>query len=254
MSVTTPSSNNSGPIIPMPSALACSPAWTSTWLMSIGGSRSGVRGTRPTPRRRARVASRIAHPTALWPKVCSVVRRIAARSTPSDAQQLGVAGARSRHHAAVGQPAQRFPGGGQVDAVGFQDPAGAAAAVAQHPQDQVLGAEVAVAEPVGLLLGPGPGPGRACSAALGHGCYLRKPNRRPAYLWCTACLVTPRRAAICCQDQPLARAFSTCKASRTSTRPRRAATAASPTSGSWLLVAAATWVTSLEAASLITSI
>src|SRR6266508_4062452 len=37
-------------------------------------------------------------------------------------------------------------------------------------------------------------------------------------------------------------------------QPRRAATAASPTSGSWLLVAAATWVTSLEAASPMKSI
>ena len=67
-------------------------------------------------------------------------------------------------------------------------------------------------------------------------------------------LVTPSLAAICCQDQPLARAFSTCSASSTSTSPRRAATAASPTSGSWLLVAAATWVTSLEATSPMTSI
>jgi ATP-dependent DNA helicase RecQ len=46
----------------------------------------------------------------------------------------------------------------------------------------------------------------------------------------------------------LARAFSTWRASSTSTSPRRAATAASPTSGSWLLVAAATWVTPLGAA------
>ena len=52
----------------------------------------------------------------------------------------------------------------------------------------------------------------------------------------------------------MVRAFSTCKASSTSTSPRRAATAASPTSGSWLLVAAATWVTSLEAASPMASI
>src|SRR5215203_4775558 len=83
MSLTTPSSNSSGPITSRSSALACSPACTSTWLISIGGSRSGVRGTRPTPRRRARVASRTARPNALWPKVCSVVRRIAARSMPS---------------------------------------------------------------------------------------------------------------------------------------------------------------------------
>src|SRR5215207_2259758 len=137
--------------------------------------------------------------------------------------------------------------------MGFQDPAGPAAAVAQHPQDHMLRAEVAVTEPVGFLPGQVQNP-VGVLAALGHRCYLRKPNRRPAYLWCTACLVTPSRAAICCQDQPLARAFSTCRASRTSTRPRRVATAASPTSGSWLLVAATTWVTSLEAASPMKSI
>src|SRR5215211_3276679 len=74
-----PSNSNSGPITPMPSARACPPACTSTWLMSIDGSRSGLRGTRPTPRRRARVASRTAHPTALPPKLCSVVRRIASK-------------------------------------------------------------------------------------------------------------------------------------------------------------------------------
>jgi hypothetical protein len=67
----------------------------------------------------------------------------------------------------------------------------------------MLGAQVAVPEPFGL------GPGQvqhpvALLAGLGHRCSLRTPNRRPAYLWCTACLVTPSRAAICCQDQPLA--------------------------------------------------
>jgi hypothetical protein len=41
-----------------------------------------------------------------------------------------------------------------------------------------------------------------------------------------------------CQDQPLARALSTCRASRTSNRPRRAATARRPTSGLRLLAAA----------------
>jgi hypothetical protein len=46
MSVTTPSNYNSGSITALPSALACWPACTSTWLMSIGGARSGVRGKR----------------------------------------------------------------------------------------------------------------------------------------------------------------------------------------------------------------
>jgi hypothetical protein len=69
------------------------------------------------------------------------------------AQQFGVAGARLGHQPAVGQPAQCRPGRGQVDAMGFQCPTGAAAAVAQHSQDQVLGPQVAVLESFGL--GPG---------------------------------------------------------------------------------------------------
>jgi hypothetical protein len=104
--------------------------------------------------------------------------------------------------------------GRQVHAVGFQDPAGPAAAVSQHPKHQVLGAEVAMTQPLGLLPGQIQDPAGTLTP-LNHRCYLRKPNRRPAYLWCTACLVTPNRAAICCHDQPLARAFSTWSASST---------------------------------------
>src|SRR5215216_7482055 len=137
--------------------------------------------------------------------------------------------------------------------MGPQHPGGPATAVSQDTEHEVFGTHIAVADPFGLRPGQVQNP-VGVLAALGHPCYLRKRNRRPAYLWCTACLVTPSRAAICCQDQPLARAFSTCNASRTSTRPRRAATAASPTWGSWLLVAAATWVTSPGAASPMTSI
>src|SRR6266446_3996903 len=48
----------------------------------------------------------------------------------------------------------------------------------------------------------------------------------PAYFWWTACLLTPSRPAIAFHVQPLARALSTCNASRTSTRARSAATAA----------------------------
>jgi hypothetical protein len=39
---------------------------------------------RPTPRRRARVASRTAQATALLPKACSVLRRTPSRSIPSE--------------------------------------------------------------------------------------------------------------------------------------------------------------------------
>src|SRR6266540_564645 len=79
-----------------------------------------------------------------------------------------------------------------------------------------------------------------------HGGYLPCPGRlRGPCFWWTACLLTPSRLAICCQDQPLARALSTCRASRTSSRPCRAATARRPTSGSRLSMAAANVATSL---------
>src|SRR6266496_6207516 len=72
-----------------------------------------------------------------------------------------------------------------------------------------------------------------------HRGYLPCPARlRGPCFWWTACLLTLNRLAISCQDQPLERAFSTCRASSTSTRPRRAATARRPTSGSRLLAAA----------------
>ena len=80
------------------------------------------------------------------------------------------------------------------------------------------------------------------------GCWTR--SARPK----NACLATPNRLAMSCQDQPLARALSTCRASSTSARPRKAATARRPISGSWLAVAAANVVTWLLVASSIASI
>jgi hypothetical protein len=56
----------------------------------------------------------------------------------------------------------------------------------------------------------GPAPGGHVRFAGPPG-ELHKPNRRPVSLWCTAWLVTPRRAASCCQDQPVARALATCR-------------------------------------------
>src|SRR6266516_3836161 len=61
---------------------------------------------------------------------------------------------------------------------------------------------------------------------------------RPCFL-CTACLLTPSAPPISSQDQPCRRALSTCSASRRSARLRKAATARSPTCGSWLVAAAA---------------
>src|SRR6185312_8500187 len=69
------------------------------------------------------------------------------------------------------------------------------------------------------------------------------PNRR--YFLCTACLLTRSACAICCQDQPWARALPTCSPSSDSSSPRRDATAASPTAGSLLDAAAATCVASV---------
>src|SRR5262245_64634795 len=112
-------------------------------------------------------------------------------------------------------------------------------APAEQAEQQVLGAEVVVVQALGLL-----------SAQVGHNAGWRGEAHHRGYppdlgrargpcFWWTACLLTPNRLAICCHDQPSARALSTCRASSTSARPRRAATARRPTSGSWLAVAAA---------------
>jgi hypothetical protein len=99
------------------------------------------------------------------------------------------------------KPEYAEPHDGLCKTVGFQDPAGPTAAVTQHPQHHVLGAQVAVPEPFGLRPSQVQNP-LGVLAALGHRCYLWKPNRRPAYLWCTACLVTPTVPRI--GPQPLA--------------------------------------------------
>jgi hypothetical protein len=57
--------------------------------------------------------------------------------------------------------------GGQADSVGLQDPAGPAAAVPEHPQHQVLGAELAVPKAFGLLAGQVQHPA-GMFALLGH--------------------------------------------------------------------------------------
>src|SRR5262249_30529861 len=70
--------------------------------------------------------------------------------------------------------------------------------------------------------------------------HHRLPARRPYLRW-TVCLVTPRRPAISCQDQPSSRARWTCRSSSRSASPRSAATARSPTSGSLLAAPSAIW-------------
>src|ERR1022692_2310107 len=113
------------------------------------------------------------------------------------------------------------------------------------PSQSMLRANVVMAQALGFLIRQAHDLPGGLSETLEHSAYL--PGRKslpPAYFWCTACLLTASRSAIAFHVQPLARAFSTCSASSTSTRPRRAATAARPTSGSRLLVSAAIAVTS----------
>ena len=122
--------------------------------------------------------------------------------------------------------------------------AGEVVALLEQADQQVLGAEVVVAEPPRLHPGQ-PGGMTGCPGDVHwpgdwlHGGLPPLPGAAAgAVFWWTACLVTPRRLAMSCQDQPLARALSTWRASSTSSRPRRAATARRPSSGSRLLAAA----------------
>ena len=85
--------------------------------------------------------------------------------------------------------------------------------------------------------------------ALEHQRFLRLSSPSPYFL-CTACLLTPSWSAICCHDQPSARAFSTCSRSSDSSRARSEATARSPVAGSALDAAPASSVASVIAVNL----
>src|SRR5438270_6388601 len=76
--------------------------------------------------------------------------------------------------------------------------------------------------------------------AGGGGEALEHHRLRPYLRW-TVCLVTPRRLAMSCQDQPSSRACWTWSSSSRSASARRAATARSPTSGSLLAAPSAIW-------------
>jgi hypothetical protein len=107
----------------------------------------------------------------------------------------------------------------------------------------VLGAGIVVAQAVALLVGELDHPVGGLREPLEHsGLPPDRNSPPPAYLLCTACLLTPSLPAMSCQVHHLARALSTCRASRTSTSARNAATAASPTWGSLLPLAAANFV------------
>src|SRR5207248_9297797 len=92
-------------------------------------------------------------------------------------------------------------------------------------------------EPAGILLGLDDDVASGVGEALEH---HRLPVRRPYLRW-TVCLVTPRRLAMSCQDQPSSRACWTCSSSSSSASARRAARARSPASGSLLAATAAIW-------------
>src|SRR6266702_4747548 len=149
---------------------------------------------------------------------------------PDEGQRLAVDGAQR----AGGPPA---PDGAEYLRL---DPLRADALVAQdgtrrrtsrgRRQQQVLTADKAVLEPAGIGLGLDDDVAGILGEALEH---HRLPIRRPYLRW-MVCLVTPRRLAMSCQDQPSSRAFSTWSSSSRSASARRAATARSPTSGSLL--------------------
>ena len=66
---------------------------------------------------------------------------------PSSSRSLG------RDDALVGQAGQRGPGRRQLYPSGSEELGGAAVALGEQPEQQVLGTQVAVARPLGLLAG-----------------------------------------------------------------------------------------------------
>src|SRR6266498_88309 len=172
---------------------------------------------------------------------------------PEGGEQLAVAGLRAWQHTLGDQAVDLGPDGREIEAVGAKHAGRRVVAVEEQAEEHVLGPQVAMVQPPSLLMGHA---GRDTSR-LGdihrsgdfhHRGYLRDPGRLPGpCFWWTACLLTPSRLAMSCQDQPLVRALSTCRASRTSSSPRREATARRPISGSWLLLATAKVATSRSA-------
>src|SRR3954447_24561154 len=117
------------------------------------------------------------------------------------------------------------------DAVAGQDARGAPLGVVEQPEQQVLGADPAVAQRGGMAVGrDGHGAG-LLGQPLEHQPALRRSSPPPCLRW-TACLETPRAAPMSCHDQPWSRAWATCRASRRSTSVRSEATARSPRAGS----------------------
>jgi hypothetical protein len=113
----------------------------------------------------------------------------------------------------------------------------------EKAQEEVLRADVPVAQIPRLTLGVDDHVSSPLGEPFEHRVYFRRPrNRRPACFLCTACLLTWSSLAISCHDQSKLRAFWTWIVSSCSTNRRRATTARSPTRGSRLLAWSAIFV------------
>src|SRR6266508_941435 len=188
-SSSTPSTTCTGPTSPCPSALACSLASCRARLAKNGGPHSGVHTTRPPRQPRRRVTRQVASP-------------------PRQPQELG-----TRHR--------------QLHPVGAQHLDSPTVALGDHTQQDMLRPEVAVAEPLGLVQGKVEDQMSLLREPLEH--LALPPEPSVASFFAAIAYGTATRssadtascslAAIACHDQPLARAFSTCKASSTSTSP-----------------------------------
>lgn len=151
----------------------------------------------------------------------------------------------SRHRVRSGSAGPRRRGGCPDAARGRRAPARPPTpwCSGEDPEQQVLGADLGGAQPARLLLRSQHRLARGARDALEHQ-VLPARDRRPACCLWTACRLTRRASAICCQDQPCSRALSTCRSVSCSTSSRSEATARNPAAGSRLLAAAASVVVS----------
>jgi hypothetical protein len=124
-------------------------------------------------------------------------------------QQLGVAGLEAGKDTLGDQPVDPGQDGFRGQTVRAQHPGRRVVVLDEQAEEQVLGPEVVLVPALGLLPGQvGHDPGRLGESH--HDGHLPGPDRlRGPCFWWTACLVTPSRLAMSCQDQPLARALST---------------------------------------------
>src|SRR5215216_4416580 len=112
---------------------------------------------------------------------------------------------------------------------------------AQYPEQEVLVADRVVTQHPGLLHGSHHAPASFLGETVeDHSPFPFLLGGSPGYLslillacfLCTACLLTPKTSAICAQDHPATKAFSTCAASKASSVRLKATTASRPCRGS----------------------